>query len=150
MKLRPIAILTSTISIAILAGCSTYKPLDSGTSVNIEKVETIQARITRAELYKNDQGEIILLGELQHPAYLRAPIPGHLDIELAGLNGKVMKETQWTYRQRYARSRTSHFSITIPVKINILSAIRVKHHYIGPHETDLKSASPWRNVKLDK
>ena len=138
-------VLTGFVSAALLSSCATYKELGSDKKIAIETIGSLMARITRAGLYTDEENKIMLRGELKRRAFLRAPIPGHLDIELVNLKGKVVKSTQLEHRSRGGKSRISYFSIHLPVKPSLLSLVRIKHHNAELHRTKLK-LSPWQAV----
>ena len=142
-------LLLSIVSMTLLTSCATYKKIDSDKKVTIEQTGSIMARITSADLYKSENNEVKLRGELKRTTFLKAPIPGHLDIELVDLNGKIIKETQLNYIRKHSKSRFSRFSITLPVEPDLLSIIRIKHHNASSHRSNSKS-SPWQDVEANK
>ena len=148
-KFKTKTILSVIVSMTLLTGCATYKEYENDKEITIEKTDSIMAHITRVGLYKTEGNEIKLRGELKRKPYLLAPIPGHLDIELVGLKGKVIKQTQLNYRRKSTKSLISYFSISLPVEPALLSAVRIKHHNAGSHSSDLK-LSPWQDVNPSK
>lgn len=137
------------VSMILLSGCTTYKELDKDKKITIKRTDSIMAYITRAKLYTTEDKKIVLRGELKRKPYLLAPIPGHLDIDLIDLNGKVIKQTQLNYRRRSTKSRISYFSIPLPVDPVTLGAIEIKHHNAGSHKSGIIS-SPWQDVNSSK
>lgn len=132
-----------------LAGCSTYKELVNDKNIAIERVDSPAARILHAGLYSTKSKSIILHGELKRKVYLRRRTPGHLDVELVNLSGKVFKEAEFNYYRRMSKkSRISMFSIPIPTELSLISAVRIVHHNARSHKSD-SNKSAWRNVNTD-
>ena len=134
-----------TISIALLAGCATDKEIYRDKNISIERIDSIMASITHADLYKTKESKIVLHGELKKKGYHRGQIPGHLDIELINLEGKIFNKAQINYNLRGSKFGVSLFSIVIPVDPASLSSVRVIHHNAGSHKLNVK-ISPWQDV----
>lgn len=132
-------------SIALLGSCASYKDIYYDKQINIEKIDSIKARITHANLYKTAENKTVLHGQLKKRGYRLGQIPGHLDIELINLEGRIFKKAQINYSLRDGKLGVSLFSILIPADATSLSSIRVIHHNAGLHKLNSK-VSPWQDI----
>lgn len=133
----------SLAGLLLLAGCGTHARAAQETTVPIERVNSRSVTITRAQLqHKNEK--LILLGEIRNRFPTRAPIPGHLQIELIAHNGDIFKQAVIGYRRTNIKANTARFQLDIPFTLSQFERIRITHH--DPDEQSNKAlSSPWQN-----
>ncbi len=143
-KLKSLIITTGII---LLSGCSTYTEFVGDKKLVVEKVGSTYARITHASLYTVESNQILLRGKLKRRSFQRGAIPGHLDVQLMNLDGKIFKEGEFRYSQKGSISRVSLFSIPIQIDPALISTVRIAHHVFGSHPAFVKPL--WRDITLD-
>jgi len=147
-KFRPMVIAACATAITILTGCASNQGLIRTGDVTLEKVNSSSVKITRTYLHTTENA-ITLRGELTRRTPARGSIPGHLHVELIGLDGKVMKKAEISYKRKNVKSRYAHFSLSVPDILAPGSTIRVTHHDMRSHFSE-SSDSPWRDVDTNK
>ena len=150
MKKKMVTILVGMAVIITMAGCSTSQEIISNNNILIDKVSSMEGKITQAGLYKTESNNISLRGKLKRQFFVRnAQIPGHLRVELLNLKGKVFKEIEFNYGRKSNQLDRLSFSIPILVSPKLISKVRVIHHQASSHNITSNEAV-WRDVKLDK
>jgi hypothetical protein len=60
-----------------------------------------------------------------------ARIPGHLHIEVFDENGVQLAKKSNSYKLRSAYLRQVHFIETVPVQLEDVAKVRLRHHSVG-------------------
>ena len=146
MKGKMVAILVGMTVMITMVGCSTSQEVISNSNIIIEKVSSMDAKITQAGLYKTESKNILLRGKLKRQFFVRnAQVPGHLRIELISLKGKLFKAAEFNYGRKNNHLDKLSFSILIPVDPALISKVRVIHHQARSHSITSNDAV-WRDV----
>ena len=146
MKKKMVTILVGMAVIITMAGCSATQEIISNSNIIIEKVSSMDAKITQAGLYKTESNNILLRGKLKRQFFVRnAQIPGHLRVELLNLKGKVFKDIEFNYGRKSIHLDKLSFSIPIPVDPKLISKARVIHHQDRSHNIT-SNETAWRDV----
>lgn len=114
-------------TIVTLHGCAA-KSLDLADEgrVNVETIPSKAGHVGRVSVVASDMG-IRITGEVHGSFHQRSNIYGHLDVEVISPNGDMLWKETFSYRNRGGQSRTSPFSVEIPVVIPDGSTIRIIH-----------------------
>ena len=150
MKKKMVTLFVGMAATITMAGCSTSQEIISHSNILIEKVSSMEGKITQAGLYKTESNIISLRGKLKRQFFVRnAQVPGHLRFELLDLKGKAFKEIEFNYGRKSNHSDKLSFSIPIPVSPKTINKVRVIHHQASSHNITSNEAV-WRDVKLNK
>ena len=95
--------------------------------VNVESIPSKAGHVERVSILASDMG-IKITGEVHGSFHQRSNVYGHLDVEVISPNGDMLWKETFNYRNRGGQSRTSPFSVEVPVVIPDGSTIRVIHH----------------------
>ena len=95
--------------------------------VNVETIPSKAGQVERVSILASDM-DIRIAGEVHGSFHQRGYIYGHLDVEVISPNGDMLWKETFSYRNRGGKSRTTPFSVEVPVVIPDGSTIRVIHH----------------------
>ncbi len=131
---EPVKFFAIIVILFVLSACgSSLKNLvREGTS----KVDTTSSRgvhFNRVDVYESDAG-LLVRGELHKRSHRRGPIPGHVHIEIIAPDGTVLANTSTNYHRGSSKSRTSRFTVKIPIEVPMNSTIQIMHHRAGDRE----------------
>ena len=110
-----------------IAGCATNqeKDLSSANIIAIERVDSKKASIGVVNI-TNAENVFKIQGEIRRRAKLRGAIPGHMDIELIGGDGKIITKLFTNYSRGSYKAKFN-LTLTDPPKEDYF--VRVTHHY---------------------
>lgn len=129
MKKKMKVVVLSVMTMITVVGCSTTPKYTALKDVNVERVNSMDAKILRAALYTTDDKNIVLRGELKRQFFVRgAQIPGNLRIEIFNLKGEVHKQIEFNYGRKGNNLSKLSFSVPIPVEPALISKVRVIHY----------------------
>jgi len=115
-------------TIIILQGCAAMSPdLVSEGKVNVETVPSRQGHVSKVSVLASETG-VRVTGQVHGLFHERGYIYGHVDIEVISPDGTMQWIEEFRYRNRGGKSRTTPFSLDIPVVVADGSTIRVIHH----------------------
>lgn len=110
-----------------IAGCAaTGRDLVRDNTVQIEKVSSRWATVRFVNVIQDDS-EVTLRGEVVRRPVGRGPIPGHIDLEVIGPDGEIVKESVIEYHRRSVKARQATFYTTLKPAPAAGSTIRVTH-----------------------
>jgi len=115
-------------TIFALQGCAA-KSLDLADEgrVKVETVPSKNGHVERVYVLASDMG-IKITGEVHGSSHQRSNIYGHMDVEVISPSGDMLWEETFSYRNRGGKSRTTPFTVEVPVIIPDGSTVRVIHH----------------------
>ena len=129
MKNKMKVVVLSVITMITAVGCSTTSKYSVLNDVVVERVNSMDAKIIRANLYSHEVKNVVLRGDLKRQFYIRnAQIPGQLRIELFNLKGEIFKEFEFDYGRKVNNLSKLSFSVPIQVEPGLISKVRVIHH----------------------
>ena len=94
--------------------------------MNVETIPSKTGHVDRVYVLASDMG-IRITGEVHGSFHQRSNIYGHLDVEVIAPNGDMLWKETFSYLNLGGKSRTSPFSVEVPVVIPDGSTIRVIH-----------------------
>ena len=122
------SIMVAVLSGALLAaGCSGAMALKDVSHVQIEKKDSISARVRDVKIMENSNGAYISV-DLIRSSLSRGPIGGHIHVEVLGRDGTVLQDSE-SYDVFPSNSQQfSTFNSDIETLIENISILRVSHH----------------------
>ncbi|MEZ5542941.1 MAG: hypothetical protein R3F42_13010 [Pseudomonadota bacterium] len=110
-----------------ITGCATTgRDLVRDNTVQIEKVSSRWATVRSVNVVQED-GEVTLRGEVVRWPPVRGSIPGHIDLQVIGPDGEIVKEAVIEYHRRSVKARYATFHTTLKPATAAGSTIRVTH-----------------------
>lgn len=120
---------TSLIAILTLSGCALFNKgeyLDSK-NVNIVRVDSNHATIGVVNITRGDQ-KTWIRGDIRRRLSTRAPILGHLHINVKMPDGRSVFNDTVDYKRKSVKARTAQYYVTVNTPIEDGSTIFIKHH----------------------
>jgi hypothetical protein len=140
------ALIASMFSVIILSACSTNAIKQN--EMTIELVNSSDAIITRSDI-QTKNAVMLLKGQVKRSFPGRYPVPGYLQIELVGDDGRVLKSTNITHKRKSIKARYAEFSVPLPDKMEKVNFIRITHRK-PVLQSDDKVNSIWQDVNIYK
>ena len=126
----------------ILVGCllspwgvNAHEPVDPSHAIPVETVGTRLAYPTQVHVQETDAG-LEIKGKLKRKGHNNKTIRGHMDVELIGSNGQVLKSKKVSISARSGSSKHDHdrdFSVVLALPEAQEYSVRVTHS-VGGHE----------------
>jgi len=118
----------------MVTGCTTTgKDLVRDDIVNIEQVSSTYATVTRTSVVQEGP-DVVISGEVQRRASVWNLLSGHVNVEIVGPDGQVLKKTSvryypssFDYHRLRLTSGYATFSTRIKTTPPVGSSIRVTH-----------------------
>ena len=123
------------LTIVYIAGCASNRInlVDNGT-VSIERVSSQRTLVSKVYVYQQEE-ELVISGRVRRRLSTGLAGGGHVDITVLNQEGKPIKNISKGYLPRWIKhSRTSSFTVHLPLIISEASIVRVVHHSGAPHE----------------
>ncbi|MEW5757493.1 MAG: hypothetical protein AB1810_14450 [Pseudomonadota bacterium] len=137
--------LLAVITLLTTTACSTTKLVKDERGINIDRVDSKAAVVSRAYLTQTGD-QLTVRGEVKRRYLSRGPIPGHLHITLIDPQGQTVKEADIRYMRRSAHSSTATFSAKLPTELQPGSLIKITHFDTKNHDNPSHDGI-WRDIE---
>lgn len=117
------------LAFAFLTGCASNRVnlVDNGT-VRVERVNSQRTTISKIYVYQ-ERNALVISGRVKRNSSSAIAGGGHVDITVLDQDEQPIKNTCKSYFPRkIRRSRTSSFSVSLPLVLSKGSTIKVVHH----------------------
>lgn len=113
----------------VITGCASnqQKDLIDRKNITIERVDSSSSHIGKVNVTKSEKG-IIIKGEIKKHPHVGGIIPGHIDIDIIGKDGKSKLSKAFKYSRKNNKSKISKFNFELGMDLESNDIIRITHH----------------------
>ena len=122
---------TTVLALAAASGCATVgRDLSRDGVVTVERVSSRHATVSQVHVDQSATG-MMVYGELRKRAAAPWTLPGHVEVQILGPHGNMLRQFDTTYHRKDKRSRRVWFRVEVPAVPPPGSTVRVTHQPAG-------------------